>query len=143
MVKLLINNKQQQFEIEDDIVELFEEIVEEAARLEGYSEGEISVALLDNEEIQTLNKKYLNKDQPTDVLSFPMGEDIWGDILISVERAYSQAEEYGHSFKRELCYLLTHGVLHLLGYNHKNSGDKNEMRQKEERILSKFNLSRD
>lgn len=143
MVKVKINNKQRKIKIEEDTLELFKEIVKEAARIEGYASGEISLGLLNNKEIRLLNKKYREIDEATDVLSFPMGEEILGDILISVEKADSQAEEYGHSFEREACYLIIHGVLHLLGYNHKNPGDKKEMRRKEERVLTKFNLDRD
>ncbi len=142
MVKVKINNKQNEIEISSVIYDLFQKLGQEAARLEGYNKGEISVAFLIDEEIKAINKKYKDTDRPTDVLSFPLGDEILGDILISVERARAQAEEYGHSFKREMCYLFVHGVLHLFGYNHKNSVDKKQMRQKEERVLSKFDLNR-
>ncbi|MFW6006393.1 MAG: rRNA maturation RNase YbeY [Bacillota bacterium] len=143
MVKVQINNKQKEIEIEEDLLDLFEDIAQEAARIEGYDSGEISIGLINNEEIKILNRKYRDTDEVTDVLSFPMGEEIWGDILISVEKVVEQAEEYNHSFAREACYLIIHGVLHLLGYDHKSSGDKKDMRRKEERVLSKFNLDRD
>ena len=143
MVKVKINNKQTQIEIKEENISLFKDIAREAARIEGYSNGEISIGFINNKEIQKLNKKYRDVDEPTDVLSFPIGEEMWGDILISIERAQKQAQEYNHSFQREVCYLIVHGVLHLLGYNHKNSGEKKEMRRKEERVLSKFNLTRD
>ena len=80
---------------------------------------------------------------PTDVLSFSMDEEIWGDIVISTEKVIEQAEEYGHSIKRELSYLIVHGILHLLGYDHETPGEQAEMRQKEERVLSELNISRD
>lgn len=143
MIKIAINNQQNIIDIDQELRELFQAIANKTAKLEGYNQGEISFALVDNKKIQNLNEKYLKKNSPTDVLSFSMDEKIWGDIVISVERACKQAEEYGHSLKREIGYLAVHGILHLLGYDHKNPGDKAEMRQKEERILSEFNLQRD
>ena len=142
MVEVKINNNQNIIDINQEIYNLFQKIGAEAAALEGYDQGEISVAFLTNKEIQEINKRYKNIDRPTDVLSFPLGDEILGDILISVEKAEEQASDYGHSFKREICYLFTHGVLHLLGYDHKTPGDKRQMRQKEKRILSKFDLER-
>ncbi|MFW6287923.1 MAG: rRNA maturation RNase YbeY [bacterium] len=120
-----------------------QKIADKTAELEGYSSGEISFALLDNQQIQELNKQYRDKDAATDVLSFEMDEEIWGDIVISTERAMEQAREYNHSIERELAFLAVHGILHLLGYDHQTEGEKNEMRRKEERVLSELNLSRD
>ena len=92
-------------------------------------------------------------DRPTDVLSFPMFErdeiaylkeesdgerDILGDIIVSIEKVREQAEEYGHSFERELAYLVTHGMLHLLGYDHMIEEEKEQMRKKVEEILGKL-----
>lgn len=143
MIKIEINNQQDLLEVDDDLYTLLQKIAEETARLEGYDQGEISFALVDNEKIQMLNKRYRQIDRPTDVLSFPMDEEVWGDVIISVEQAKNQACDYGHSLERELGYLAVHGILHLLGYDHNSPGEKEEMRQKEERVLSKFNLSRD
>ncbi len=143
MIKVEINNMQQKLKVDKELRELFETICRNTARLEGFDHGEISIALVDNEEIRGLNKKYRDVDEATDILSFPLGDEILGDIIISVERAVSQAEEYGHSLKRELCYLLIHGVLHILGYDHKNTGEKDEMRKKEERVLGELNIIRD
>ncbi|MEJ6952020.1 rRNA maturation RNase YbeY [Natronospora cellulosivora (SeqCode)] len=143
MIKVEINNKQDFIEIDQQIYDFFKKIAEKTAELEGYSQGEISFAMLDNQQIQILNKQYRNKDCPTDVLSFIMDEDIWGDIIISTERAIEQANEYNHSVERELAFLAVHGILHLLGYDHQTPGEKDEMRRKEERVLSELNLSRD
>ncbi|MFW6308550.1 MAG: rRNA maturation RNase YbeY [bacterium] len=143
MIKVKINNKISEKKVDEELFDLFEKIVREGVRLEGYNKGEVSIALVNDENIKKLNQKYRNLNQPTDVLSFPLDDELLGDIIISVETAYRQAEEYGHSFQREMSYLLTHGLLHILGYDHKNPGDKKQMRQKEERILSKFNLERD
>lgn len=119
---------------------------------------EVSILLVDDQEIQSLNNTYRGLDQPTDVLSFAMEEDmagdevpdffvsednnILGDIVISLETAARQAEEYGHSFEREAAFLTVHGMLHLLGYDHCTEEDRVEMRSREEEILTRLGLSR-
>ena len=111
------------------------------------------------EEIRKINKKYRKIDKATDVLSFPMFEkeeldkkiknndflyeDVLGDIIISIERVKEQAEEYGHSFERELSYMLVHGFYHLMGYDHIEEDDKKIMRPKEEKILSELKIIRE
>ncbi|MFW5999465.1 MAG: rRNA maturation RNase YbeY [Halanaerobiaceae bacterium] len=136
-----INNKLS--DIEGDIYrELFNKLAGEAARLEGYNNAEVSVVFTDNEQIKKLNKKYRKKNEPTDVLSFPLDDNLLGDIIISIERAREQAEEYGHSDRREISYLFVHGLLHLFGYGHDNVTDKKQMRKKEERILSACDITR-
>ncbi len=142
MIKVKLKNKQAPQEINEELYDLFKKISREAARLEGYSSAEISVVLVDDSEIRKLNRKYRGLNETTDVLSFPLDDELLGDIVISTETAQRQAREYGHSLKRELCFLLTHGLLHILGYDHQSPGDKQQMRQKEERILSKFGLER-
>lgn len=117
---------------------------------------DVSVTLTNNENIRKINAEHRNIDKATDVLSFPMfdrseieglrkeseTEDILGDIIVSVEKVREQAEEYGHSFERELAYLVTHGMLHLLGYDHMIEEEKQVMRKREEEILGKLNLTR-
>jgi len=111
------------------------------------------------EEIRKINKKYRKIDKATDVLSFPMferkeleekiakqdfeHEDVLGDIIISIEKVKEQAIEYGHSFERELSYMLVHGFYHLMGYDHIKEEDKKEMRPKEEKILNELKITRD
>lgn len=118
----------------------------------------INITLTNNEEIHIINKQYRNVDRPTDVLSFPMyerdeipelrrknnmfAEEILGDIIISIPKVKEQSEEYGHSFERELAYLTTHGMLHLLGYDHMIDEEKEQMRAKEEKILERLNILR-
>lgn len=143
MIKIAINNRQEAIKVDQELKNLFQSLAEKTAELEGYSRGEISFALVDNNEIQKLNKKYRQIDKPTDVLSFIMDDEIWGDIVISTDRVLDQAEEYGHSISRELGFLVVHGILHLLGYDHQTAGERAEMRQKEERVLSELDLSRD
>lgn len=115
---------------------------------------EVSVVLADDEYIHQLNRQYRGKDCPTDVLSFALNEGeepeildgpeeiLLGDIIISLETAARQAEEYGHSLERELAYLTVHGILHLLGYDHMTEDEKKEMRQEEEYILSFLGITR-
>ncbi|MBT9172853.1 MAG: Endoribonuclease YbeY [Syntrophomonadaceae bacterium] len=109
--------------------------------------AEISVVLCDDRTIHRLNKKWRGVDAPTDVLSFPqltgtdwqepaMAQVLLGDIVLSLESAARQAEEYGHSSERELLYLFTHGLLHLLGYDHLQEDEKCRMRRREEEIIA-------
>ena len=114
--------------------------------------AEISVTFTDNEGIRELNKQYRDIDAPTDVLSFPMGENgeydtnletgakILGDVVISVEKAVEQAEAFGHTLQREIGYLTAHSVLHLLGYDHIENMDKVRMREKEEYVMEALGL---
>lgn len=117
--------------------------------------AEISVIFVDNEQIAKLNGQYRDKPQPTDVLSFPMGENgvydvnpetgnaVLGDIVISMERAMEQAELYGHTLQREVAYLTVHSMLHLLGYDHEDGGIAAvHMREKEEAVLIQLGLPR-
>ena len=107
---------------------------------------------VDNEQIREMNSAYRDKDSATDVLSFPMYEAdeaiedeeeiLLGDIVISLERAAEQAEEYGHSLEREVMYLIVHGLLHLAGYDHMEDDEKKEMRRREEELLTVIGASR-
>ncbi len=119
----------------------------------------MSITLTNPEEIRKINKEHRNIDKSTDVLSFPMFEkeeiekivhnsknveaDILGDVVVSIEQVGIQAKEYGHSFERELSYMIVHGFYHLMGYDHMEEDDKKEMRQKEEAVLEKLKISRE
>ena len=119
----------------------------------------ITITFTTPEEIRKINKKYRKIDKATDVLSFPMFEkaeldekiknkdflyeDVLGDIIISIEKVKEQAEEYGHSFERELSYMVVHGFYHLMGYDHIEEEDKKIMRPKEEKVLEQLNITRD
>jgi probable rRNA maturation factor len=140
----------------DDLVKENEirEYVQKVLEREYESEAPVYMSLLftGNDEIQVINREYRDKDQPTDVISFAYHEtedfdigpyDTLGDIVISLERVVEQAKEYNHSEKRELYYVLTHGILHLLGYDHIEEEDKVEMRAKEEEILGAFGYTRE
>ena len=113
---------------------------------------EVSVTFTDNEGIHAINKEYRNLDRPTDVLSFPqinydegeelMEGDMLGDIVLSLERAREQAEEFGHSFERECAFLCAHSTLHLLGYDHELSDeDDADMRRRQSEIMERMGLS--
>lgn len=119
----------------------------------------ITITLTNPENIKKINNEYRNIDRATDVLSFPMfekeeleekikkndfeHEDVLGDIIISVEKVQEQAIEYGHSFERELSYMVVHGFYHLMGYDHIQEEDKKKMRPKEEKILSDLKIGRE
>jgi len=142
VINLEINNQQGKIKINEELENLLKKIAQKAAKYEKKDEGNISLALVNNKKIKELNKKFRNKDEATDVLSFPMDDKIWGDIIISTEKIIEQAKEYGHSRQRELAYLYTHGILHLLGYDHKTSSEKEKMREIEEKILEEVGLER-
>ncbi|MGN1414911.1 MAG: rRNA maturation RNase YbeY [Anaerovoracaceae bacterium] len=115
--------------------------------------SEISVTFVSLEEIHDLNREYRQVDSPTDVLSFPQfddlddlpeeGEIMLGDVVICSDRAREQAEEFGHSFEREIIYLFVHSVLHLLGYDHMEEDEKRIMRCREEEVMERIGLKRE
>lgn len=117
-------------------------------------QAEVSVVFADDEYIHELNREYRGKDCSTDVLSFALNEGeepdviggpaetLLGDIVISLDTAARQAEEFGHSLERELAYLTVHGMLHLLGFDHEAAEEKTVMRQQEEQILSQLGYTR-
>ncbi|EHQ91710.1 metalloprotein, YbeY/UPF0054 family [Desulfosporosinus youngiae DSM 17734] len=139
----------------EPLAALLNQAINEAIRMsEGPEEAEVSLMLVDDQRIHALNLEYRGVDRPTDVLSFALQEEMeeepeieeedemLGDIVISVERARDQAVEYGHSFEREIIYLAVHGTLHLLGFDHEEEIDKQEMRVKEEAVMAKLKLER-
>jgi len=156
MVEVTVNDVKLQGKEE----EIIRKVVKKVLKEEGIKHDvDVYITLTNNEEIRKINKEYRNIDKPTDVLSFPMYEreeirtlkkakeddveEILGDIVISVSKVIAQAKEYGHSYERELAYLTTHGMLHLLGYDHMEEEEKEEMREHEEAVLRKLNISRD
>ena len=157
-LKIYFSNEQDKIKISFKIRHLIKKSVNEALAQEGFSyPAEVSVSFVDNEAIHKLNLEYREKDKPTDVLSFPMWEKeelsdgsaldghavTLGDIIISAEKAKSQAEEYGHSLEREICFLSVHSILHLLGYDHETSEeDEAYMKNKQEDVLIKIGLPR-
>ncbi len=127
------------------------ELIEKVSELLGIESSIVSIVLVDNEYIHKINKEYRNVDRETDVISFAFMDDDTnpesgvtdlGEIYISLEKAHSQSKEYGHSFKRELCFLLTHGLLHLLGYDHMTEEDEKEMFGLQEEVLNSLGIGR-
>ena len=155
-IKVVIVNHQKTVKIPTGIRLLIRRCCHAVLNNENFQgNAEVSVSFVDNAEIRLLNKKFRNKDIETDVLSFPLGENgVWdknpktgalmlGDIVISVEKAFEQAELYGHSLQREIGFLTVHSMVHLLGYDHENGGlELVHMREKEEAALADLGLSR-
>ena len=148
---------EENIEFEEIIKKVIEQCFKEE-KLEN-SKLNISITLTTPENIRKINKEYRNVDNETDVLSFPIFEkeeldkkilnnkfeyeDILGDIVISIKRVEEQAKEYGHSFERELSYMVVHGFYHLMGYDHIKEQDKLVMRSKEEKVLTKLGITRE
>ena len=155
-IKVTIDNKQKAIKVPTGVRMLIRRCCHAVLRLEGFEgSAEVDVSLVDNAMIHEINLEQRNIDAPTDVLSFPLGEDgvydknpatdayMLGDIVISLERAQSQAEEYGHTFQREVGYLTVHSMLHLLGYDHVEGGlEAVRMREKEEAVMLSIGLPR-
>lgn len=148
-------------DIEENLndVELLEKVARQAFEVENLKGIHLylNVILTNPENIKKINQEYRKIDKETDVLSFPMFEkqeieemlksgneieEVLGDIIISIPRVKQQAEEYGHSFERELAYMLIHGFYHLMGYDHMKEDEKQEMRKKEEAVLRLLEITR-
>lgn len=155
-IKVIISNNQKAVKIPTGVRMLVRRCCHAVLVQENFEgSAEISVTFVDDEQIKELNKKHRSLDKSTDVLSFPLGEDgkydvnpetgakILGDIVISMETAVRQAEEYGHPLQREVAFLTVHSMLHLLGYDHVNGGlEAVHMREKEEAVLTQLGLKR-
>lgn len=155
-LKAYFTNSQDKFPVNFALRSMVRRAVKGALTYEGFNNDcEVSVTFTDNEGIRELNREYREKDAPTDVLSFPMydirgGESPeeghpaeLGDIVISLERAKEQAEEFGHSFKREVSFLTVHSTLHLLGYDHELSEeDEKDMFRRQKEIMTKLKIER-
>jgi len=146
---------------QEDWEGIVEKVLKKCFEEEGLLDSKLimTITFTTPEEIRKINKKYRKIDKATDVLSFPMFEkaeldekiknkdflyeDVLGDVIISIDRVREQAEEYGHSFERELSYMLVHGFYHLMGYDHIEEEDKKIMRPKEEKILNELKITRE
>lgn len=163
---MIFDNTQNKIEFSYVMKALIEKTIEKAINHEEFEKPyEISLLITDNEGIRQINREHRKIDRETDVLSFPMlefedgyykgqiqldvddlnpdtGEVVLGDIVISIEKAIAQAEEYGHSLERELAFLTVHSILHLLGHDHEAEADRIIMRKKEDDILNELGLYR-
>lgn len=156
-IEIFLSNEQDKLDPPQDIEKLIEDCTAAALEEEGIDDtAEVSVTFVDNEGIRALNNEHRRIDRETDVLSFPLGDDdgyeidpdndaiMLGDIVISLERAAQQAEEYGHSYRREVAFLITHSLFHLLGYDHVNSEEEEKlMFGKQEKVLDKLGITRE
>lgn len=144
-------------EVTKEQMDIIKRLLNYAAEIEHVPNGaEVGISFVDNERIRIINRDYRGKDKPTDVISFALeekgegeveivGADIpplLGDIIISIPKAKEQAQEYGHSFMRELGFLAVHGFLHLLGYDHKTEEEEKIMFSKQKDILERYGLTR-
>lgn len=155
-IKVIIQNSQKAVKIPTGVRMLIRRCCHAVLVQENFEgSAEISVTFVDDAGIRELNAQHRNIDKATDVLSFPLGENgvydvnpesgakMLGDIVISMERAVAQAEEYGHPLQREVAFLTVHSMLHLLGYDHVNGGlEAVHMREKEEAVLTQLGLKR-
>lgn len=147
MIDVLFDDRQDIMEITEINMKAIEKAIETVLDFEDrHGVFEVSVSFVTNDEIRTLNREYRNVDSETDVLSFPMDEDefdgiiILGDIVLSTQKIIEQANDFEHSLEREMLYLTVHSMLHLLGYDHINSEEKEEMRTKEKEIMKKLQI---
>ncbi len=154
-VKVNISDKQKKIKLPTGTRLLIRKSCIASLEAEGFTEpAEVEVSLVNDEQIKEMNAQFRNIDDSTDVLSFPLGIDgnydtnpetgakMLGDIVISVEHAFAQADLYGHGIEREIAFLTVHSMLHLLGYDHVNGGlEQAIMREKEEQILERLGLA--
>jgi len=156
-LKAYFVNRQREEVISPELRAFLRKCIRATLIADGYDDFfEVYVTLVNDGQIHEMNLEHRGVDAPTDVLSFPMGEDgiydidpetgayMLGDVVLNVSRIRLQAEEYGHSFEREAGYLTIHSILHLLGYDHVDEGEmKKQMRAKEEQVLESLHLYRD
>ncbi len=161
-LEIYIENMQDKIEVTPLLEKIINDSVKTSMDMEKFNiKSEVSILLVDDEKIREINNEHRQIDKATDVLSFPvvdmregeivsdigdfdLDEDLLllGDIIISLETAKRQAEEYGHSFEREIAFLTTHGIFHLLGYDHMEKEEEEKMLHKQETVLRKLGLVR-
>ena len=153
-MEIEIRREPEDLPVPDGDIAAVRRAVETVGRLYGAEDAEISVTLTDDAHIHALNRAYRNVDRPTDVLSFALTESkepeiigadggaVLGDLVISLERAAAQAEEYGHGMLRELSFLTVHGMLHLLGYDHMEEEERLEMEEEQRYVMEELGIQR-
>ncbi len=153
-MEIIFDDRQTYKKIDEDILDKVERVMLAVLDYEDYDDNyEVSLSFIDNEEIRNLNRDFRNIDRGTDVLSFPMlsddefdieyEEESLGDIVISIQRADEQAEEFDHSLEREICFLVCHSMFHLLGYDHMEEEEAKDMHRREEEVLNGLDITRD
>lgn len=153
-MEITIGREPENLDVPQEDVDVVRRAVLTVGELYGVMDAEVSVTLTDDAHIHVLNRDYRGVDRPTDVLSFALTESeepaiidapcgvVLGDLVISLERAATQAEEYGHSFLRELSFLTVHGMLHLLGYDHIEEEDRLEMEEEQGHVMDVLGIAR-
>ena len=154
-MEVIISNYPEELAVPQEYVDNVAAAAKMVGRLYGVENGEVSITLTDNAYIHKLNKQYRGIDRPTDVLSFALNEseepeieggmavNVLGDLIISVERAEEQAADFGHSVRREMAFLTVHGMLHLLGYDHMEDEEREEMEAEQRFVMEKLGISRE
>lgn len=150
-MRILFDDRQDKVLINEEIFKIVEKGIVTVIQMEQLSDNfEVSVSFVDNKEIREINREFRNIDGETDVLSFPMDFEFdldcdkpLGDVIISLEKALEQSNEFGHSFEREVLYLTVHSMYHLLGYDHIEEKDREIMREKEKNTMKKLGVFKD
>jgi len=147
LIRIQIQNQQDDVEITRQLKGYIKKGIRAALKEEGFTRGDVSVLLCDEETIHTLNRDFRNVDAPTDVLSFPNETEgrrpHIGDMAVYMVRAKNQGEEFGHGILRETAYLCAHSALHLVGYDHMTEEERAVMREKEEKAMTAIGLPRE
>ncbi|EHG20509.1 hypothetical protein HMPREF9334_01405 [Selenomonas infelix ATCC 43532] len=153
-MEIEIRREPEMLAVSDADITAVRRAIETVGRLYGAEDAEVSVTLTDDAHIHELNRIYRAVDRPTDVLSFALteseepeivgaqGHDVLGDLVISLDHVAAQAEEYGHSPLRELSFLTVHGMLHLLGYDHMEEAERQEMEEEQRHVMEELGIAR-
>ena len=154
-MNILLSHEVDGLPIDEDLAAEIRRAVEKVGELYDAADAEVSITLTDDAHIHALNREYRAVDRPTDVISFALNEseepeiaggpaiDVLGDIVLSVERAKAQAAEYGHSLRREIVFLTVHGMLHLLGYDHVEEAERQEMEEEQRHVMAALGVLRE
>ena len=154
-MNILLSHEVDGLPIDEDLAAEIRRALEKVGELYDAADAEVSITLTDDAHIHALNREYRAVDRPTDVISFALNEseepeiaggpaiDVLGDIVLSVERAKAQAAEYGHSLRREIGFLTVHGMLHLLGYDHVEEAERQEMEEEQRLVMAALGVLRE
>lgn len=154
-MNILLSHEVDGLPIDEALAAEIRRAVEKVGELYDAADAEVSITLTDDAHIHALNREYRAVDRPTDVISFALNEseepeiaggpaiDVLGDIVLSVERAKAQAAEYGHSLRREIVFLTVHGMLHLLGYDHVEEAERQEMEEEQRHVMAALGVLRE
>lgn len=154
-MNILLSHEVEDLPLDEGLAAEIRRAVEKVGELYDAADAEVSITLTDDAHIHALNREYRAVDRPTDVISFALNEseepeiaggpaiDVLGDIVLSVERAKAQAAEYGHSLRREIVFLTVHGMLHLLGYDHVEEAERQEMEEEQRHVMAALGVLRE